>query len=197
MKERLKRGWKRLCGRVPPHTRKGKLIRNVICILVLVLFCWCCLGAPALTPRWDFRREERTHLIGPANILAVIPGDVMELPEVGIREFASEKGSFVHMMEQIRWIVVGEQDGLLYCTYRELNAGSHWWEAGESSLIVAEKTGNVSVIPAYRMTSSTQGKDERRTAGRLLIVQTDLPDAQSIQIELQDFNARYKVDSIT
>ena len=197
MKERLKRGWKRLRSRIPPHTRKGKLIRNVVCILVLVVFCWCCLGAPALTPRWDFRREERTHLVGPAEILAVVPGDVMELPEVSFEEFASGKGTFVHLMEQIRWIVVGEQNGLLYCAYRQLNAGSHWWEAGESRLIVAEKADDVSVIPAYRMVSSTYGKDEVYTAGRLLVVQTDLPDAQHIQIELQDYSDRWNGDEVT
>lgn len=188
MKERLKQGWKRLWSRVPPYTRKGKLIRNVVCILVLAVFCWCCLGAPALTPRWDFRREERTHLVGPAEILAVIPGDVMDLPEVSFEEFASGKGSFVRIMERIRWIVVGEQNGFLYCTYRELNGGSHWWEAGESKLIVAEKTGSVSMIPAYRIGGSTQGIAGPYTCGWLLIVQTNLPDARHIRIELQDYN---------
>lgn len=70
-RERLKQLWKRLTDKLPPYTRKGRVIRNLVVIVLLALLCWTLLDAPALTTEWKYRRMERRNLVDRGEIITI------------------------------------------------------------------------------------------------------------------------------
>lgn len=69
MRERLRKRRRKIAAKLPGLTRRGRLVRNLACVLLLAVLCWVLLGAPALTEAWAFRRAERRNLVGPSEIL--------------------------------------------------------------------------------------------------------------------------------
>lgn len=67
--KKLKR-W--LGRRIPRLNRPQRIIRNFACILLMLICTWFMMGAPALTPRWAFRRAERLNLLERSEILDVV-----------------------------------------------------------------------------------------------------------------------------
>ncbi|HHX74884.1 MAG TPA: hypothetical protein GX699_08275 [Firmicutes bacterium] len=61
--------------KLPQLSRKSKIIRNLFLSAVTVFLIYIFLGAPAFSPEQAFRREEKRHFVGPAEILAVIDVD--------------------------------------------------------------------------------------------------------------------------
>lgn len=70
MSERCKEFWRRR-----RLTRRGRLIRNLVCIVLLASMCWCFKGYPVLTPMQAFRRAERQNLVQPAETVRSIEAD--------------------------------------------------------------------------------------------------------------------------
>lgn len=75
----MRERWKKVCRvlkrRLPSASRKGKVIRNFVFVLLTVVLFWWATGAPALTPQWRYRRAERANLIEGTEIKAVLETD--------------------------------------------------------------------------------------------------------------------------
>ena len=67
--------WSAAVARIPPRSRKGKVVRNVVIFLLAVVVYWAVAGAPALTAMWQFRRLERQHFVGPSEVIADLDVD--------------------------------------------------------------------------------------------------------------------------
>lgn len=63
---------KKLLKRIPRLSRPRRIVRNLICCVLLLVLCWFVMGAEPFLPRWAFRVAERTRLTGPAEILDVV-----------------------------------------------------------------------------------------------------------------------------
>lgn len=70
--KRLTRLWRKLRSKLPSFTRKGKVIRNLVFILLTAVLFWWAMGAPALTPQWRYRRAERRNMLCDTEIIAVL-----------------------------------------------------------------------------------------------------------------------------
>lgn len=55
--------------RIPRLPRKWRVVRNLVCIVLLLLFIWCALGIPVLTAERAFRRAEQANLKEPSEII--------------------------------------------------------------------------------------------------------------------------------
>ena len=65
----MRRWWSRL-PKLPPG---GKICRNLLLSALLLGMIYLLQGAPSFTLKGEFRRVERQNLVGPSEILAVIP----------------------------------------------------------------------------------------------------------------------------
>lgn len=72
MKEKLKRVWRPIRAKLPSLSRRGKLIRNVVVILLLALLCWVASGAPPMSAEQEYYRAARRNLMGDTEILAMV-----------------------------------------------------------------------------------------------------------------------------
>lgn len=180
-----------LIGKIPPRSRGGKLIRNMVCILLLCVVIWWCFGMPALSVRHAFRRAERANLLEPSEILAVIPGSAVELPEEEPWDGSlSDDWSIRQALKRTRAFVVGSTGDYLLCFGWEepLSDGIYAVYRESEWLNVTQKTGEVTVT---RTASYGNGLE---TVGELLFVQTDLPGAHRIVLETRGFSGRYRYE---
>lgn len=126
MKHRWKsvRQWfaQSLRPKIPRLSRPWKLVRNVGCILLVVLICWVIQGARPLTDEWAFRRAERLSFVGPSEILGTIVQGTEQREE--------------------RYMVGQTEQGVLVYLLQESGL---WDWAGDVSYW--EKTGDITFVP--------------------------------------------------
>lgn len=64
--------WKRLLAKIPELPRGWKTIRNLALTALTLLAIYMFIGAPAFSLELAFRREEKRHFVGPAEIVAIM-----------------------------------------------------------------------------------------------------------------------------
>lgn len=72
MSEQWKRFLRRATARLPRLTRRGRLVRNLICAVLLGGLCYVLLGAPPLTEKQALHQAERQNMLEPSEIIDVI-----------------------------------------------------------------------------------------------------------------------------
>ena len=113
--KKLKRFW----GNIP---RKARICIDLLAILALLGVGYVLLGCPALSPEQHFRRLEKAHLVGPAEI---------------VESFEVPNGSYDHV------IVADDGDAVIvYCC----NLRNYRWDQG--TFIYREKEDGITVLPA-------------------------------------------------
>lgn len=153
-----------------PHWARAMFNLFLIVILVLIGYCFC--GCPALSPKQQFRREEKANLTGPAAIL-----DTVSL----------EGSSYLYPYDKM---VIGEsaQGVSLFC----YNTGN--WK--QNTFTYSEKTGEVTllVVPG--------GITQPKHLGTVPILVFDkMSDAMYADLELElnvqqdsvNFQGKYKL----
>lgn len=81
--------------RIPRLPRKWRVVRNLICCVLILLFIWCALGPPVLTAEKAFRRAERADLSEPSEIiLRIEQDDVVYFIGRGADEYLIGGGNF-------------------------------------------------------------------------------------------------------
>ena len=113
---------RRLTARIPRLSRPWRAVRNVGCILLLVVMGWLLYGAQPLTDEWEFRRAERLAFVGPSEILGTIVQGTEQSEE--------------------RYMVAQTEDGVLVCRLQ----GIGLWQ-GYSGISYWEKTGDITFVP--------------------------------------------------
>lgn len=172
--------------RLPRMSRKGRIVCNLLVSLVLIAAMWLVLGAPLPTVL-EFRRAEKVNLVGPSEIIAVVPGEKLDLDELP-EEFCEylEENSQSHILERLKKYdtVIGQQDNYLVW----------FWNIHKSSCDVQEKTGEVTICRMYTdLYSGTyfyedgEEKKDRFVASALIAVQTDLPGAYHASLEWRSY----------
>ena len=66
---------RRAVKHIPRLPRKWRVVRNLICCVLLLLFIWYAMGPPVLTAEKAFRRAERADLSEPSEIILRIEQD--------------------------------------------------------------------------------------------------------------------------
>lgn len=64
--------WKKLLSRTPELPRQWRIIRNLVLTALTLLLTYMLIGAPAFSLEQAFRREEKRHFIGPAEIITIM-----------------------------------------------------------------------------------------------------------------------------
>lgn len=176
--------------RLPRMSRKGRIVCNLLLTLVLIAAMWLVLGAP-LPLMLEFRRAEKVTLVGPSEIIAVVPGKELEL-DVLPEEFCEylDENSQGHILERFRNFdtVIGRQDNYLVW----------FWNIHKSSCDAQEKTGEVTICRMYTDLYSRshtyedgEEKTDRFVASALIAVQTDLPEAYHASLEWRSYIIGY------
>ena len=167
-------------------TRKGKLLRNAVCIVLLLILCYRLLGCPPLTAMHAFRQAERQNLAEPSEVIARIPGEEVTISRDLLEQFG-ERNVFgdlsdwvVKDLEKVNDFILGEKDGTFYCFFWE-NRGWGWWDANpiRSYLFKRGKSGDVTVMPINIHYS------ESRLKACVLLLHTELP-AVSASVEVRE-----------
>lgn len=175
MRERWKEFWRRHPFRL---TRKQKILRNILCVLLLLVVSYRLLDCPALGPVHAFRQAERQNLAEKSRIMANIPGEDITLLQENLEQFGERdplgalSGDWVERdLKQTKAYIVGEKDGEFYCFWC-MDDGTGWLDFPTYKyLLFHEKTGDVTVMPLQRYIS------ENRLTACILCVQTDMEDA--------------------
>ena len=163
-----------LIGSIPPRSRRGKLIRNVLCIALLALAGYIILGGPAVTPRQEFRRMERAWMREPADILAVVRTADLEFPPEGEWKYGQPPaGTWARaQMQDSRNYVIGRQEEELVC----MVLGRHKMTYQQiGSTLFAPVTGDVTLVRAA----------DYQNDGALYYVYTTLPGAYRVLLEVR------------
>lgn len=79
MKEKGKTLWWRVRATLPAMSRRGKVIRNLVTVFVLVFFCWFLLDSPAFSLEQEYRRAARRNLLVDTEVLTIV--DTGEWPD--------------------------------------------------------------------------------------------------------------------
>lgn len=180
-------GWyrkvKSAIAKLPPRSRRGKLVRNVICILLLVMVGWTLLGAPALFPRQTFRSLARAYMMDDPEILAVLSAkelDLMEEPQWANGRLP-DNWYMWSQMERMLDITVGQDgDQLLIVRREEAYSNEQWWDINAWPVPAERKDGvAITVIEPYY--------SGNKTYGLLCMVQTELPEAGGIRLDVEHY----------
>ena len=171
---------KRMKLHLPRLSRPQRIVWNLFVSLLLLVFIWWTFGCP-LPLMTQFRLAERKMLVGPSEILAVVRGEVLHLPEIptDLDEYQASLTQ-INMVEDMREtepVIVGEQDEILI-----------WSRSGGCRS--REKTGEVTLWPISTYVSRTgtaTGEERRVLSGAIIVVQTDLAKAYHARLEWRDF----------
>ena len=152
MKNALKEKLRAFRARHPSRlNRKQKTVRNVVCLLLLLVLGYRLAGCPPLSAMHAFRQAERQALAGPSEVIARIPGENISvlqesLERFGDRNFFGDLSTdwLVFDLERTREYIVGERGGTLYCFQYE--SRSDYWLSHRSYLRMGEKTSPVTVL---------------------------------------------------
>lgn len=167
MKEGCQERWRKLTAKRPRLTRRGKFVRNLICMILMAGLCYLLLGAPPLTAEQAFRRAERQHLVGPAEIIASVDMEQLALPE----ERPMELELFDREWARMGAFMVGEADGALSCL---------WQYGGSDCFNWLPKAGDVTFFLFWEC-----GSEAGREGGAALLY-TDLPGAARAEVRLRE-----------
>lgn len=159
--------------KIPPHGRRGKLIRNILCMVLLVLAGYIILGAPALSARHAFRRAERARLREPSEILAVVrTNDLVFPPEKEWQYGQPPADTWARgMLMEKRGYVIGRLDDELVCLATKDDLGLN--QPGPEHIVPI--TGEVTLVRAF----------DYQNDGALYYVYTTLPDAHRVTLEVR------------
>ena len=173
-------------SRIPPRHRGGKLLRNVVCILLLLCVIWFCCDAPALSPRHAFRRMERVFMLEPAEILAVVPKGELEIraQEPWVRGNPPDDNFFRTQLSWIHAYVVGEWEDTLTLFCWERLGGFVEWKPTASVRFV-KKQGPVTVVEDMSALDN-----DWEMVGGVYLVHTDLPGARRVSLEVRTLQPR-------
>lgn len=179
-------------SRIPPRNRGGKLIRNMVCILLLLCVIWLCCDAPALSPRHAFRRMERVFMLEPAEILAVVPKRALEIraPEPWVNGNPPDDNFFRIQLGRIHAYVVGEWDDTLTLFCWESLGGFVEWKPTASVRFV-KKQGAVTVVEDMSVLDN-----DWEMVGGVYLVHTDLPGARRVSLEVRTLQPRLGEDRV-
>lgn len=172
--------------RIPRLPRKWRVVRNLALSLLAALFIWIAVGSP-LPLMVEFRRAERSLLVGPTEVLAVVPGEPVDadaLPEI-MKEILPEYSlevSVEHMEEIQRNLVVGER-GNLVVYFADQGRGSNFYG-------YCEKRNGLALKRIYGEYLSTMD-DVKMMTGIKVLLKTDLPDAYHASLEWRSCNPIY------
>lgn len=172
--------------RLPRMSRKGRIVCNLLISLVLIAAIWMVMGAP-LPLVLEFRRAEKVNLVGPSEILAIVPGKELELDELP-EKFGEYLDDYVqeHVLERFKDfdVVIGQQDNYLVW-FRNIH---------KSSCDVQEKTGEVTICRIYEELHTQSyayenGEEQvdRLVDAALIAIQTDLPGAYHANLEWRSY----------
>ena len=141
-------------GRIP---RPVRVLGNLAAIALVVFLWYVFEGAPALNLETAFRRAEKAELVGPSEILDVIPVSLGSYNRLLIAEDAEAVILYTHLVSQN---TVSSMSG---------------------RLVYQEKTGEVTVVPApaHGLMLSEE------TAQLPVVVVTSLPQAVRAQLDLE------------
>lgn len=138
MREKLNVFRRRLfLSRLPHLTRKGKLLRNLICVVLLGALCAVLLGVWQATPEQALRQAERSYLLGPSNIIGVIYPDDYPMMD-RLEDKAGPASTMALVWDEVhQYMVVSELGDQIFC-YLRMNKTDGWLHAmkkqGEVSL---------------------------------------------------------------
>ena len=185
----MREKWKAFRRRHPSRLTRGqKLLRNVVCVLLLLLLGYRLLGCPPLTAMHAFRQAERQNLAGPSEVIARVPGEDVtilreNLEQFGERNYFGDLGNdwVVYDLERTKDHILGEKDGTFYCFFWEIRDWS-WWNSTpvRSLLSLQEKTGVTTVMPTHIYHSNGGLK------AVVLWVHTELEEAVSASVEVRE-----------
>lgn len=172
--------------RLPRMSRKWRIVCNLVISLVLIAAMWLVMGAP-LPLVLEFRRAEKVSLVGPSEVITVVPGEELELDAIP-EEFCEylDENSQGHILERFKNhdTVIGQQDNYLVW----------YWSLYESSCDAQEKTGEVTICRMYKDLYSSSHFNEngeetvdRFVAAALIAIQTDLPGAYHANLEWRSY----------
>ena len=193
----MREKWKNFRRRHPSRLTRGqKVIRNAVCVLLLLLLGYRLLGCPPLTAMHAFRQAERQNLAGPSEVIARVPGEEVTvsrelLEQFGERNYFGDLGNdwVVYDLERTKDHVLGEKDGTFYCFFWEVRDWG-WWNSTpvRSLLSLQEKTGVTTVMPMHIYHSNGGLK------AVVLWVHTELEEAVSASVEVRE--VRYSVQEL-
>jgi len=172
--------------RIPRLPRRWRVVRNLVLSLLAAVFIWMAAGSP-LPLMAEFRRAERSLLVGPTEVLAVVPGapiDEDSLPEI-MEELLPERSIetlLEHMEEMQRSIVVGER-GNLMVYYVDQGRGADWYG-------YCEKKDGLALTRIYSEYCSS-ANSATMMLGIKLLLKTDLANACYASLEWRSCNPIY------
>lgn len=178
MKEQRKRQWNKAMVKLPHLTRKGKTIRNLVCVVLLAGLCYLLLGAPPLTARQAFRRAERQNLVGPSEIIAAVSLKKLDLPEE-VEHRETER--FDREWTRMGFFAVGEQGDRL----------SYVWKYGFTYFNQVEKEGEVTFFPVW-----TCMNGDGVCEGGLILLQTEWKQAARAEVRICEYSGHYYNDLV-
>lgn len=143
--------WKRI-----PRKFRLPILGLGIAALVIALYTFA--GSPTLTAEQEYRRAEKAHLVGPAEILGTV-------------ELETDLPSYWNML------VADDGDGIIFFCYGHPDYTK--WEATE--LIYREKTGDITVLGAP---FPNEGREKTTIAKYPILVFDDYPEAVRAELDL-------------
>lgn len=109
--------------------RSLRAVSNSLMILLLLYLCWCSSGKPLHNNILEYRRMEKTHLLGPGTIVHELK------PYYGVEEYPVDHyGEFNHT------IVSETHEGIIFFGMDEFSDGDPYY-----TLTYQEKTGDISL----------------------------------------------------
>ena len=192
----MREKWKNFRRRHPARLTRGqKLVRNAVCVLLLLIIGYRLLGCPPLTAMHAFRQAERRELAGPSEVIARVPGEEVTVSGELLEQFG-ERDHFGNLhdwlaedLEYTRDYILGEKDGTFYCFFWEIRDWN--WRVGSrvrSLLSLQKKTGVTTVMPMHIYYS------EGGLRAMVLWVHTELEEAVSASVEVRE--VRYSVQEL-
>ena len=191
-------------------TRKGKIVRNIFCILLLAVACYRLLDCPAFGPVHAFRQAERQNLVGRSEILIVVSSAEMRaLLSVEASVVVGEQGDAIQWQVEKdgqRWFGIQKKTGGV--TVDILWAGAN--EPSERSALLLLKTelpgastARVELpMQAYHMDMdavtefSLSGEGNVLENGVFLLLLSSAGEAESVETEYPNAYMSYEFNDM-
>lgn len=172
--------------RIPRLPRKWRVVRNLTLSLLAALFIWTAAGSP-LPLMAEFRRAERSLLIGPTEVIAHVESDafaVDDVPDI-LKEHQSSWGydRLLERMEDLKHVIVGERGNLLTWF---VSTGSGWSYCG-----AREKDGEVTLWPIHTEISTSNQTEARVSTAKVIVLHTEVPGAYHASLEWRSILGPY------
>ena len=147
---------------------KGKIIRNLVLIVLLLGVIFIASGSPGITEHMRLRTAERARMVGPGEILARVPVTGLSYPAV---------------------YVIDEGSGLAIKTTDDPQTFNSW----ENRFVYLPRTGDVTMVaaPAHYL-----GKDPKKLVVFAMDAFPDAVRAElTVTMEEDDFSETYTAAS--